>query len=342
MERAGERLARVDGRVPQLRQPRQEHIDLELRALGRSRRLVADERGECLRGRIDEHVPGAHAARAALRLVRHLGAAPVGLHAGHLVPGDEFGAGHAGGGGEGVGEGAHAADGHVPVTGPVADHVVEEAAVLLEGRVVGVGERADQGVGEDDAAHQVVREALLDSPADRLLEEHPPGRVVVDPPTQRVPVRERLGEGGKDPLGDAAGRLVELGPRGVLAPAAREPLEGDTGTLLTTADEQPGGPAVTLGRGVRGHGAAAHGEVEPEIVDDLVGQQADQVRVPRQSRVDPGEGPGRDGGTAGGAEPLENQDGTSGPGEVGGGDEAVVASADDDDVVALVCWHPSW
>lgn len=116
-----------------------------------------------------------------------------------------------------MGERAHAADRDVPGSGAAADHVVEEAAVLPQGRVVGVGEGADEGVGEDDSADEVVGEGVLDGDPEGLLEEDAPGVLVVDAAAQLVAGGEGFGEGGEDLLGEAAGHAVEALPGLVLA-----------------------------------------------------------------------------------------------------------------------------
>ena len=87
---------------------------------------------------------------------------------------------------------AHAADRHLPLAGAVADHVVEEAAVLRELRCVGAGEGADQGVGEQDAADGVVADRTLDQLADRPLA---PGRSTARRRRRRG--RPRPGAGGR-------------------------------------------------------------------------------------------------------------------------------------------------
>ena len=51
---------------------------------------------------------------------------------------------------------AHAAGRDLPVARAVTDHVVEEAAVLLQRGVVRAREGADQAVGQDHAAQEVV------------------------------------------------------------------------------------------------------------------------------------------------------------------------------------------
>jgi len=59
------------------------------------------------------------------------------------------------------------------------------------------------------------------------------------------------------------------------------------------------------------------------------------IRVARQSRVDAVEGLRRDGRTADVAEALEHDHTFAGEGEIGSGDESVVAAANDDSVVAV-------
>lgn len=257
----------------------------------------------------------------------------VGLDPGRLVPYADLGARRTGGPGQRVGERAHAAHGDVPVTGAAADHVVEEAPVLEQRGVVGVGEGADQGVGEDDPAYQVVGEVLLDRHPERFLEQHPPGVGVVDPLAQRVPARQRLGERREDPYREPLRHGVEPLPGRVLALAAGERGEGLPGAVAR--DEQPGGASVAHGGGVGGDGPLAYGEVEAEVPDDLVGQQGHQVRVAREPGVDPGEGAGRDRRSPGVAETFQDEDRLPGTGEVGGGDQAVVAAADDHGVVVV-------
>ena len=65
--------------------------------------------------------------------------------------------------------------------------MVEEAAVLGKRVVVGASKRADQAVGQDDAAHQVVVDGVLDPVAKWFFDECVPdvGNVV----------EERLGVG---------------------------------------------------------------------------------------------------------------------------------------------------
>jgi hypothetical protein len=72
------------------------------------------------------------------------------------------------------------------VSVPVADHVVQEAAVLAQRRVVRGGERPDQPVGERHAALDVVVEGGVDRLAERALDQRLPGRVLGHLALQRV------------------------------------------------------------------------------------------------------------------------------------------------------------
>ncbi len=85
---------------------------------------------------------------------------------------------------------------------------------------------------------------------------------------------------------------------------------------------------------VRGVAPAAEVDAQAEIVDDALGQQAHEVRVARQPGVDPRPRQLRHRGAADVGEPLEHDDRASCAGEVGRGDEGVVASADDHDIMS--------
>ena len=94
--------------------------------------------------------------------------------------GDQLGAGVAGDLLELVGHPTHPADRHLPLAGAAADHVVGEADVLLQRGVVRTGERADQCVGEDDAADDVVGQRRLDQVPDRVSGQGVPDLVVAE------------------------------------------------------------------------------------------------------------------------------------------------------------------
>ena len=98
-------------------------------------------------------------------------------------------------------------------------------------------------------------------------------------------------------------------------------------------DEQASG-AVRVRR-VRAVPTRGEGDREPEVGDDLLRQQADQVRVAAEPGIHPREGLGRDGGAAQHIEPFEHLDVEARLRQIGGGSEAVVAPTDDDDVAAF-------
>ena len=90
--------------------------------------------------------------------------------------------------------------------------MVEEAAVLAQQRVVGAGERPDDGVGEGDAAREVRRQYGLERLAERPLEERLPGGVVADEALELALRRQRLGQRREHPLRDVPGHRVEALP----------------------------------------------------------------------------------------------------------------------------------
>ena len=89
-----------------------------------------------------------------------------------------------------------------------------------------------------------------------------------------------------------------------------------------------------MGR-VGGHAAPSQRDSQPELLRERPGEQAHEVRVPRQPCVDPRPRPFGDGRAARVVAALEDEHGAPGPGEQGGGDEPVVAAPDDDGVVAM-------
>ena len=182
----------------------EQHVELELRALGGRLGLrLAEQPREHGRAR-----PRPARARPPPSR-RPSGPRRSGSIAVDLVAGADLGARLQRGARERVGERAHAADGHVPVALAVADHVVEEAAVLAQRRLVRGRERPDQPVGEHDPAHEVVGEGGVDRLAERALEQRLPGGVLGDLGAQLVAARERLGERGEDAPADARGHRVE-------------------------------------------------------------------------------------------------------------------------------------
>ncbi len=211
--------------------------------------------------------------------------------------------------------------------------MVQEAAVGVERRVVEVGERADEAVGRHDAAHEVVRETRIDRRAERLLDELAPDAVVADERPCLVARRQRFRQRGEEPLGEAHRVGVERVPRRSIDLGADAGEGGDGCRIVGLAiDEQPPIGVARVGR-VRGEAAAHESHVEAEVVDDALRQQAHEVRVPGEARVDAVERLRRHGCAAEVVVALEEQHAEARAGEVGGRREAVVSAADDHDVV---------
>ena len=206
---------------------------------------------------------------------------------------------------------AHAADRHPPLAGAVADHVVEEAAVLPQRRVVGVAEGADQRVGQQHAADGVVGGARLDQLTDRPLDQRRPQSGIDRAAQLRGPGQGSVRVGSTTAANDSAG------------PASSA---ASLGRLAADQHARRRRPGCTTGR------PRPQLQVQLQLGDD---------RLPAAAR------PGRRTGTAGhpprgrprtGHRPaerwprLQHRDRAAGPGQVRGGDQAVVAAADDDHI----------
>ena len=131
---------------------------------------------------VGQNVLARRDALAAARVApAHRHAVGGGLDRDDLGAAAQLGAGAARGRLQRAGHGAHAADRHVPVAGAVADHVVEEAAVLAQVGVVRAGEGPDERVGQGDAAQRRrrPRHSSMSSPIGRS-NSAVPRRVVAD------------------------------------------------------------------------------------------------------------------------------------------------------------------
>ena len=68
-----------------------------------------------------------------------------------------------------LGQCPHATLWDAPLSGAIANHVVEETAVGLE--VISLHEGSDQGIGQNHAPHQVIAEPVADGFANRALHQ---------------------------------------------------------------------------------------------------------------------------------------------------------------------------
>ena len=136
---------------------------------------------------------------------RHLGVNAIARDGHDLGVGPQRRPGAPRGGREAIRHRAHPADGHVPAAGSVADHVVEEAPVLTQLRIVGGRERSDEPVGQGNPAGLVVAHRALKQLGQRRLEQRAPRRLA-DEPAHLLTGAQRLGERWEYPLGDARQR----------------------------------------------------------------------------------------------------------------------------------------
>ena len=100
-------------------------------------------------------------------------------------------------------------------------------------------------------------------------------------------------------------------------------------------------PLAVRPRRVGGDRAPAQLHAEPELGGHRARQQRDEVGVARQARVDPRPRPLGDRRAADVLAPLEHEHRAPGAGEIGGGDQRVVAAADDHGVVGDAAEYPS-
>ena len=257
-----------------------------------------------------------------------LGPLTVGVDPHDLRADAQLGSGLDGGTRQGPTEGAHPAHRHVPVPGAVADHVVEEAAVLAQLRIVGGGEGSDQRVGGHDPAHQVAVELGLERERERLLEQRRPRRLVVHQRAERRAGNERLGQRPEHPPRDPGGeraKALERGHRAVVAAGAGDRVARP---LRVVGDQHAGVAKRRVGRDP----PPAHLDAYAELREQLAREQADEIGVARDARVDAGKRRGRDRGSAGVICALEHQHAPARSGQHRRGDQAVVAGAHDDRV----------
>ena len=237
---------------------------------------------------------------------------------------------------ERAGDRAHAADRHVPVAGAVADHVVEEAAVLAQVGVVRRRRtcRSARRSARRRARASSSRQSSIEL-ADRALDERLPRGVVAD----AARAARRASAAARSASGRARARRGRTSRRG--APSPRSPpgrrsrrqrgARCARGPRRRPAGRAPGRRAAAC----RTRSAAgASRTCRPSSSTIALRQQADEVGVARQARVDAGPRALGDRRAADVVAALEHEHRAPGARQVGGGDEAVVAAADDHHVVS--------
>ena len=182
-----------------------------------------------------------------------------------------------------AGQRAHPADGHVPVAGAVADHVVEEAAVLAQVGVVRAA-RTCRSARRSARCRAAGRRRRRARPSRRSGARTAPPR----------PRRRRPGARSSSRR-DAAARAAS-GTRaradarrsGRRTPARRRSRVGAASTRASSpaSRRRPAGRGGRPGRACTTRPAARAARSEAELVDDRPRQQADEVGVARQPGVD--------------------------------------------------------
>ncbi len=340
MERSGEGCTRIHLRVAEPRQPAQHHVDLELAALWPLPcRFATQERVEHTGCCVHEDVAGGHRVLTAVvacpRDVGSVGARADGLD---RCPRQELRTTGAGCLGERIDDRAHATDGHIPVSRPAADHVVEEAAVLHERRVMRVGERADQRIGHDDATYEVAGEGPLDELAQRRVQVGPP--LLADGRTYLGGRRQRLGDAGEHGLREGVRPGAESPPGVVVRRGADGCERALRRAVVPGVDEQAS--RRVAGQGSVGSDAAAPQlERQSQLVADRPRHQRDEVGVAGKVGVNAAEDARGTGGAAEVVCPFQHEDAASGPREVGRSGQSVVAATDDDRVIPAPCHGPT-
>ena len=259
------------------------------------------------------------------------GDGPGGIDAGHLGAGADVRPGGERRVGERGGDRAHPADRDVPRAGPVADHVVEETAVLQQAGLGRPGERADHRVGQHYPADQIGAELLLQRLAERALGDHLPGRAVPDDLAHLGPAEQRRGHRRRHPAGQQPGHGPQPLPGVPVRLAAGDGGEGGGGPARVGVVHQQAGVAL---RRVGPDAPRPELDRQAQLADDARREQADQVGVPGQPDVHAGERRGGDGGAADVRLAFGHQHRPAGPGQVGGRGQAVVATADHHGVIA--------
>ena len=206
--------------------------------------------------------------------------------------------------------------------------MVREAAVRRQRLVDVGGECADQAIGQYHATHHIVGEGIGDGGPDQLVDEARPERSVSHGGASLGAREQRFGDRREE--GSRQGRCARV--EGV--PGRRVAAErGRGGGGIHVVDEQATG--ATRLRRVRRVAASGQGDRETEVADDPLGKQGHQVGVSRQPGIHPLEGRRRYRRSTDVRQPLEHGHALAGEGEVCGGGEAVVATADNDDITAV-------
>ena len=158
--------------VAESRQAAQHQVHLHLRALNRIGGRPAEQSGEHRRRHVGQHVVGADPVLGRTVLITYFA---IRVDRENLGVGDDVGTEPGRGGRQRAGDCPHSADRHVPVPGPPADEVIQEAHILDQRLVTGCGKRPDQRIGRHHTAYQVAVYRGGDRLPDRAIDQRAPG-----------------------------------------------------------------------------------------------------------------------------------------------------------------------
>ena len=164
----------------------------------------------------------------------------------------------------------------------------EEAAVLQQRLVMGVGKETDLGVGEDQAAYHIISQEFLESLAQWALYQRLPGAPLQAGRERLLPLLaspQWLDETGPDQSRQGSFQLQKPLVALPLLGAGQSLHSRLRGLFVYVRENQGAVPTVTLEGSARGDISASPAEIESQILDDSAGEQADQVGVAGEVRV---------------------------------------------------------
>jgi hypothetical protein len=257
----------------------------------------------------------------------------------HRDPGGQLGAEVAGGLGDGERDAAHAALDIAPERA-----LAEEVALVvheLDGggaRVLGAGPGADDPLAVQGVLHPLVVHVAVQGVGDRLLEQHRDQLGVVAEPLGQLVAGGgvalpgvALGPGPQGPAQPVEHVLVVEHPLDVALGEAVGPQVGHGPVMVDELGHR--GPVGERDPQVGvGHEDPVAVALQPKLVDHRLVEQADHVRAGADQVAGVAEGLLQGAGAAEALAPLQDQHRPAGPGQVGGGGQAVVAAPDHDHV----------
>ena len=170
MEGSAKGLLRRNRRIRQPGKSGEHHIDLDLSAFSAITDAVPSQVLELFWRGINQDIP---CLDGVLLAITEEGHGAIISHRRYLGTANQCCARGAGCMEDGPGDGSHATDWDIPVSGSPTNHVIEKALIGIEVAIVVRRERPNQPVGQDHATHHIVGEARFDDfphgPLDKVI-----------------------------------------------------------------------------------------------------------------------------------------------------------------------------